>query len=79
MTGTPETLDAALLAAHAAGDGAALARLYAEAAHGAEDPEAEGFFLTQALVFALESGLDEAEGLRARLCGMGRELPAAPV
>ena len=47
-------LDARLLAAHAAGDTAALARLYTEAAQAEEDPDARGFFLTQAYVFALE-------------------------
>ncbi|WP_074257877.1 hypothetical protein [Vannielia litorea] len=51
-------LDARLLAAHAAGDGVALARLYAEAAR-AGGPGA-GFYLTQAWIFALEAGLPEA-------------------
>ncbi|MCO6383933.1 hypothetical protein [Oceanicola sp. 502str15] len=59
------SLDARLLAAHAARDGAALARLYAEAAE-AGGPGA-GFYLTQAWVFALEAGLPEAEAYARRL------------
>ncbi|MBS8227045.1 hypothetical protein [Vannielia litorea] len=59
------TLEARLLAAHAAHDGAALARLYAEAAE-AGGPGAS-FYLTQAWVFALEAGLPEAEAYARRL------------
>ncbi|MEX5726730.1 hypothetical protein Ga0609869_000083 [Rhodovulum iodosum] len=66
-------LDARLLAAHAAGDGRALARLYAEAAEGTADAAAKGFFLTHAYVFALEAGAEEAAAYRDRLCAMGRE------
>jgi hypothetical protein len=66
-------LDAALLAAHAAGDRAALIRLYAEAAESAADPDAAGFYLTHAYVFALEAGAPEAAALHARLKGEGRE------
>jgi hypothetical protein len=66
-------LDAALLAAHAAGDRAALIRLYAQAADAAGDAEAEGFYLTHAYVFALESGAPEAAALHARLKAEGRE------
>ena len=69
-------LDARLLSAHAAGDGAALAALYAEAgdlmACGG-DADAAGFYLTHAYVFALEAGLCVAEDLRLRLVAMGRE------
>ena len=68
-------LDDRLLAAHRAGDGRALAALYAEAAEAAEaaaDPDAAAFFLTQALVFALEAGGPLAAPLRARLAEMGR-------
>ena len=68
MTG-PAGLDARLLAAHAAGDGAALARLYAEAA-AAGGPGA-GFYLTQAWVFALEAGLTEAERYGGKLRASG--------
>jgi hypothetical protein len=64
-----------LLAAHAAGDPAALATLYAVAADQAEEEDAAGFFLTHAYVFALEAGLEEAPVLRSRLIAMGRETP----
>ena len=65
------SLDSRLLAAHARGDIAALVRLYAEAAeHAAE--EARGFFLTQAYVYALESGHPAAPDLRAALARDGR-------
>ncbi|MEL6267158.1 MAG: hypothetical protein AAFR52_16180 [Pseudomonadota bacterium] len=69
-------LDAALVEAHAAGDTAALARLYAEAAAGAEgvgDGEAAAFYRTHAYVFALESGSPLADGLHAALLAAGRE------
>lgn len=73
-------LDARLLAAHAAGDKAALVTLYrqaAEAASGAAEAAsgaaATGFFLTQAYVFALDTGHPEASRLHARLVDMGRE------
>lgn len=66
-------LDARLLAAHAAGDRAALARLYAQAADSAADTDAAGFFLTQAYIFALDAGLGEAAVLHARLKADGRE------
>ena len=66
-------LETRLLAAHAAGDRVALARLYSEAANEALDPEAAGFFLTQAYVFALEAGLSDAAALHARLKDAGRE------
>ena len=49
-------LDARLLQAHAAGDGAALARLYEEAARQAADADAGAFYLTHAHIFALEGG-----------------------
>ncbi|MFP4570141.1 hypothetical protein [Rhodosalinus sp.] len=66
-------LDAALRAAHAAGDRAALIRLYAQAAERAPDPDAAGFYLTHAYVFALEAGAPEAAALHARLKAEGRE------
>ncbi|QDC08217.1 hypothetical protein FHY55_02685 [Oceanicola sp. D3] len=64
------SLEARLLAAHAAGDRAALAGLYAEAAE-AGGPGA-GFFLTQAWVFALEAGLPVAEDYARQLRATGR-------
>ena len=70
---TPAELDAALLAAHAAGDRAALSGLYTHAAECAPDETAAGFYLTHAYIFALEAGLPEAEGLRQRLKAQGRE------
>jgi hypothetical protein len=71
--GGVSALDAALLAAHAAGDRAALIRLYAQAAEAADDGEAAGFYLTHAYVFALEAGAPEAAALHARLKAEGRE------
>ena len=67
-------LDARLLAAHAAGDRVALVALYRQAADAA-DGDARGFFLTQAYVFALETGHNEAADLRAALINLGREPP----
>ncbi len=74
--GGADALDRALLAAHAAGDGAALARLYAQAADEAEARGQEaraGFYLTHAYVFALEQGDAAAGALHARLKALGRE------
>ncbi|MCX7565272.1 hypothetical protein OS189_02805 [Sulfitobacter sp. F26169L] len=67
-------LHAELLAAHEANDTAALIGLYAQAADHAEDVDAACFFLTHALVFALEAGDSRAQQLRARLVRHGREL-----
>jgi len=69
-------LDAALIAAHEAGDARALVRLYARAADGAKaegDINAACFYLTHAYVFALESGAPEADALHTRLMAHGRE------
>ncbi|MGC9370341.1 MAG: hypothetical protein ACP5DX_12440 [Paracoccaceae bacterium] len=66
-------LDAALLAAHAAGDRAALVAHYTRAAEIAGDAAAEGFFLTHAYIYALEAGHAEAPALHARLKAAGRE------
>jgi len=66
-------LDARLLAAHAAGDSAALVRLYSDAADAAASEDAAGFFLTHAYIFALELGAAEARQIRARLVRMGRD------
>lgn len=62
-----------LLAAHAEGAHDALVHLYAEAADRANDPAAEGFFLTHAYVFALERNHPDALRLKARLVASGRE------
>jgi hypothetical protein len=70
------TLDRALLAAHAAGDHAALVTLYRDAATLREqqgDVDAACFYLTHAYVFALEQGAGGAEALRTRLMEYGRE------
>lgn len=69
-----DTLDARLLAAHAAGDRRALVGLYAEAAE-ASPGEARWFFLTQAHVLALEAGDPRALALRSELADAGREAP----
>jgi len=66
-------LDARLLAAHAAGDRAALVALYEEAAEAAKTPQAAGFYLTHAYVFALEMNHPDAPRLRERLMAEGRE------
>lgn len=71
MTG--HHLNAAIMRAHAAGDGRALSRLYERAADRAGGDGACAFFLTQAWVHALEAGACEAEALRGRLRAMGRE------
>lgn len=68
-------LDAALLDAHAAGDGPRLASLYDEAADrfsAAGDIDAACFYWTQALIFALEAGLDEARYFAELLRRHGR-------
>jgi hypothetical protein len=64
-----------LLAAHEAQDSTALVTLYQEAAAQAPDDDTRGFFLTHALVFALERNHPDADRLRAMLVKMGRELP----
>lgn len=65
-------LDAALLDAHTRGDAIALVGLY-EAAAARVGAAAAAFHLTQAYVFALETGDARAERLHARLTAMGRE------
>lgn len=68
-------IDAAVMAAHAAGDGAELACLYAKAA---DILAADGntdkacFFYTQAYIFALEQGLAEAMRYARILAANGR-------
>ena len=59
-------LERAVLEAHAQSDGLLLAKLYAAAADHYErlsDVDAACFFLTQALVFALQEGADLAQTL----------------
>lgn len=73
MTTADQELHAALLAAHGRSDGQALVDLYARAADAVSGDEAQGFMLTQAYVFALESGAPQGRALHARLRAMGRE------
>ena len=61
------------MSAHETGDGVLLAKLYSEAADQASDVEAECFYLTQAYVFALETGAPGVDALHARLKAHGRE------
>lgn len=68
-------LNARLLAAHAADDRRALAELYEAAAKATDDEDAAGFFLTQAYVFALETGHAATGRLRAALVAAGRDTP----
>lgn len=75
-TETSAALDAALLAAHEAGDKARMTVLYARAADVFEasgNIDATCFMLTQAYVFALETGQPIAGDLHARLVAYGRE------
>ena len=72
----PAALDRRLVAAHGAGDLAALVVLYGAAADMAEaggERDRACFYLTQAFVFALELGDPAARPLHARLCAQGRE------
>ena len=66
-------LDAALLSAHAVGDGIRLADLYRAAGMAASAAQARAFYLTHAMVHALEAGLPDAEEIRAILRRMGAE------
>ena len=69
-------LERALLAAHSEEDGLLLAQLYEQAAdlsEAAGDAEAACFYLTHALVFALQEGADSVGSLRARLHAYGCE------
>jgi hypothetical protein len=66
-------LNSQLLAAHLADDKAALVSLYTQAAAAAPDPNAAGFYLTHAYVFALDLGHPDAPALRAELIAQGRE------
>lgn len=67
-------LDARLLAAHAAGDAGALVSLYSEAADRTGiGADAAAFYLTQAYVFALDTGHPDRDRLKARLVAAGRD------
>ncbi len=68
-----------LLAAHAANDKRALVDLYIEAADQADSQDSACFFLTHAMVFALELGLPVAHELRSRLAQQGREVDTADI
>jgi hypothetical protein len=70
---TRADLDKRLLTAHAADDRHALVELYAEAAGMANAPDAAGFYLTHAYIFALDTGHPETGALHARLKAEGRE------
>lgn len=70
-------LERRLLDAHAAGDLMALVAHYTEAAdlRDAEgDIDAACFYLTHAYVFALQTGVDDADALQQRLYEHGREV-----
>ena len=72
-----DRIEKAILAAHAAGNGQAMAELYAEAAqHMLSNGQIERgcFYLTQGYVFALEEGLASASGIHARLVELGHEI-----
>ncbi|MDX8352191.1 hypothetical protein [Cognatiyoonia sp. IB215182] len=66
------TLDEALLDAHARDDRTALVTLYTRAADTAESIDATCFFLTQAYIFALETGDAASKSLHDRLRAFGR-------
>lgn len=71
-------LDQALLAAHAAGDTAALVDLYAQAAEMAKAEDSAAFYLTHAYVFALEIDHPDTNRLHQKLCDAGRDAPLPP-
>ncbi len=68
-------LEADLLAAHGRGDKAALVTLYQAAAAQAPDAPSRAFFLTHAMVFALELGHPAAAAIKADLIAMGCDAP----
>ena len=74
MTSAATNLEEQILAAHANGDGLALSELYFQAAgvkKMAGETEASAFLLTQAYVFALESGHPIAMQAHAELVALG--------
>lgn len=73
---TAGAIEGAILAAHAAGDGARLAALYRRAGLSflqAGKTDAGAFYLTNAYIFALEAGDPLADDLHRRLVALGRE------
>ncbi len=73
-----QDLHRALLCAHAAQNQEALVALYTRAARQADRQgraDAACFYLTQALVFALEGGLPQAQALNQDLVARGRAHP----
>ena len=69
-------LDRLILEAHARFDSFGLASLYHQAAQlklGNNEGDASGFLLTQAYVYALESGHPDADVIRNKLVADGRE------
>jgi len=67
-------LESAILCAHTKGHGETLAKLYAEAAHTyIDDQDRAAFYLTQAYVFALEAGMQEALIYHTQLKSWGKE------
>lgn len=76
QSGTVEALDRDLLAAHASDDRLRLVDLYDKAARwrfSSGDIDGGCFYLTQAYVFALDTGHGKAEALRRELARHGRE------
>lgn len=70
-----DDLESALLKAHENPEPEQLAGLYTCAADRAQsygDVSAACFYLTQAMVYALEAGLDDSDILRSRLAALGR-------
>lgn len=66
------TLNDALLAAHAKADRCRLVSLYTQAADQANDVDSACFFLTHAYIFALELGTSQVAALHGRLAAHGR-------
>ncbi len=65
-------LEARLLDAHMQSNKRALVSFYVEAAQQASTPDAAGFFLTQAHVYALETAHDDCSVLNDRFVALGR-------
>ncbi|MEP1443867.1 MAG: hypothetical protein ABJK39_12735 [Hyphomicrobiales bacterium] len=69
-------LDGALIDAHSRDDNEALIALYEQAGLASEklgDEAGACFYFTHAYVFALEQGAPQAEQIKARLVGYGRD------
>jgi len=67
------SLNTRLLAAHHNNDRGALIALYQDAAQQAADENAQGFYLTQAYIFALEAGDPAADRIKSRLVALKRD------